>query len=284
MRFLVLLLLSLPTITLGEPLRIFTTVLPLKTFAEQIGGQHVQTHSVVQAGHNPHTYEPTPQQIAALSKATLYIRTGMPFEHAWMPRLRAANPHMHILDAHPLDTHQSAESHTPTHHHAAHEHAFDPHVWTSPPKAAQMAKRIRNKLIELDPDHATDYRRQYAALAQSLEQMHQTINDLLSPLQNREFIVFHPAWGHFAQTYGLTQTAIEYEGKEPGIRTLAHIIKHARQTNARVIFAQPQFDQRMAAQVAKAIDGKVILVDPLAADYSHNLRQVATQFAQALRP
>jgi zinc transport system substrate-binding protein len=49
------------------------------------------------------------------------------------------------------------------------------------------------------------------------------------------------------------------------------------------VFVQPQFDDRQARRVAEAIDGRVIAVDPLAADYVANLRHVASAFAEAMQ-
>jgi zinc transport system substrate-binding protein len=97
-------------------------------------------------------------------------------------------------------------------------------------------------------------------------------------------MVFHPSWGYFADAYQLQQIAIEHEGKQPGARALSQLIEQAKQNQIKVVFVQPQFDQRQAEQIARAIDGKVMAVDPLAANYIDNLRQVAQQFSQALQP
>ncbi len=61
-------------------------------------------------------------------------------------------------------------------------------------------------------------------------------------------------------------------------------IDQAKRENIKVVFVQPQFDRRSAAQVARAIGGAVVAVDPLAADYVDNLRRVGREFAQALQP
>lgn len=271
------LLTILPASAYAGPLRIFTSVLPIKTLTEQIGGQHVVVQALVRPGFDPHTYEPTPQQVVALSQANLYIRVGMPFEQTWVPRIRSANQQMQFLDAQPLVS-------THAHQHDIHAHASDPHAWTSPVAAQQMALRIRDKLIALAPQYTSTFRQNHANLAQALGDLHDFISQRLAPFSGQKFLVFHPAWGHFAETYQLHQIAIQQEGKEPGIRTLANSIQQAIQADIRIIFAQPQFDQRLAAQVAKAIGGKVVLVDPLAADYSNNLRQVAENLARALLP
>ena len=116
------------------------------------------------------------------------------------------------------------------------------------------------------------------------EALDRELHALLDPLPNRGFMVFHPAWGYFADSYGLAQVPIEHEGKEPGARALAALIDQANRENIKVVFVQPQFDKRSATQVARAIGGAVVAVDPLAADYVDNLRRVGREFAQALQP
>ena len=82
-----------------RPLSVFTTVVPLATFVERIGGDQVQVQAMVRSGQNPHAYEPSPRQVAALADADLYVRVGMSLEDAWLPRIRATNARMRVLDA-----------------------------------------------------------------------------------------------------------------------------------------------------------------------------------------
>lgn len=291
-----------PAIGRSEPLRVFASVVPIRTCVEKVGGEHVDARALVRPGYNPHTYDPTPQQISALAEAVLYVRTGVPFEDAWMERIRSANPAMQILDARSgidlrelaahghdgeddaqglsgHDRHQDRHGHAADHPGDAHHHESDPHVWTSPPLVKHMVGVIRAKLAELDPAHAADFARNHDAYVAELEALDRELRALLEPLRNRKFMVFHPAWGYFADTYGLVQVPIEREGKEPGPRALAELIEQARREQVRVVFVQPQFSRKSAAQVARAIGGRVVAIDPLAADYAANLRQVARQIA-----
>jgi len=274
-------------------LRVIVSVPPQQTFVERVGGRHVEVHSMVQPGYDPHTYEPTPRRIAALSDADLYVRIGVPFEHVWMGRIRSANREMRILDAHSglnphnLSRHDHdegrgeliAEQGPPDEHRQAGEH--DPHVWTDPLLVKQMAGRIRDQLIELDPENAEDFRRNYQAFAAELETLDREIQSLLAPVSNHKFMVFHPAWGYFAAAYGLTQIPIEKAGKKPAPRALAALIEQARRERIKVIFVRPRFSERSARQVARAIGGQVLAIDPLAADYVANLRRVARKIAGA---
>jgi zinc transport system substrate-binding protein len=81
----------------------------------------------------------------------------------------------------------------------------------------------------------------------------------------------------------LQQVPVEIEGKDPKPAQLKALIEHAKKKHINIIFAQPQFSSRSAKLVAEEIGGQVILVDPLASDWSGNLREVAQKFKAALR-
>ena len=287
---LLFLLILVPVSVNSEPLRIFVSVLPQKTFVERIGGPHVTVQTMVEAGHNPGTYDPTPRQVAALADTDLYIRTGVPFEDAWMERIRSANPDMQILDARTgidlraMGRHDDVGGQDGHADHGIDQDTLDPHVWTSPPLVKQISRNIRNMLTSLDPTNAKVYADNFAAFAAELDTLDQDIRLLLKGLSNRRFMVFHPAWGYFADTYGLIEVPIEKEGKTPGARSLTALIRQAKREQAKVIFVQPQFDKRAASRVADAIDGRVVTIDPLAADYAANLLLVAGLIAETTRP
>ncbi len=98
-----------------------------------------------------------------------------------------------------------------------------------------------------------------------------------------QFLVFHPAWGYFAQAYGLKQVPIEIEGKAPKPAQLRALIQHARENDIKVVFVQPQFSNKSAELIAREIDGQVAFADPLADNWMANLRQVADKFEAALK-
>lgn len=319
----------------AEPVRAIVSVAPLGTFVERIGGDLVQVQPMVRPGQNPHAYEPSPRQVATLARADLYVRVGIPLEDAWLPRMRATNPGMRILDARdgirlrpsdpsvprPVSTvpdgddpgdghaHRGPGGRTDREGHAAHaghdghgdqpdrdghddadareghrHEALDSHVWTSPPLARSMGANIRDALIRLRPDQAARLRSNYERFAADLDALDARIRTRLAPVGNRRFLVFHPAWGYFADTYGLVQVSIEYEGKEPGARTLAGLIDFARASGVRLVLTQPQFSPRSAEQMAVAIGGRVESVDPLSADYFGTLERLADLLAEADRP
>jgi zinc transport system substrate-binding protein len=152
---------------------------------------------------------------------------------------------------------------------------MDPHVWNDPLAAIHMSETVRDALIEADPAHADAYRQQQATLAGRLQALDTQLRGILAPYGGRGFLVFHPAWGYFARRYGLQQLAIEHQGKQSGARWMKDLIDRAKREDIRVIVVQPQFDQRMAGQIAQAIGGHLADVDPLSPDYQGSLLRLA---------
>ncbi len=274
----------LPSLLHAAPLQITVSLLPLQTMVERIGGDNVSARSMVKPGSDPHHYSPTPQQIAQLSHSHLYFQMGIPFEEIWMERIRSTNPGMIVVDLQHEEAHE--EAHEPEHESDDHDlveqehHESDPHPWTSPVMAMEMAEIITASLVALDPDHQQDYQQNHALFRQQLVDLDQAIRQQLQPLKQRKFMVFHPAWGDFAQTYGLIQVSIEEDGHEPGAQGLATLIRQAREEKIRSILIQPQMSRRAAEQIAAAIDGTIIVMDPLSADYPENLRRLSAHIAE----
>ena len=263
------------------PLPVFVSILPQKYFVEQVGGPRVNVSVLVGPGHSPATYEPTPSQMQALGKARLFVRIGVPFEDVWYSRIHQTNPDMITLDARediPLRTMQGTHGESLSLHQS---HGKDPHIWTSPPLVKIMARHLRDRLSALDPAQAADYERNFQRFSADLDALDRDIRNELAGLTSRRFMVFHPAWGYFADTYNLEQIPVEAEGKSPGPRTLALLIEQAKAEDIRVLFVQEQFSQKAARTIASAIDGRVEAVDALAYDYPANLRRVTRLIAEA---
>lgn len=268
----------------SAPLSLFVSVLPQKYFVERVGGAEVAVEVMVRPGMSPGDYDPTPRQLEMLAGAAAYTRTGVAFEDVWIPRNRSKMPSLRIVDGRrgvtllPISGH----AHGPQGH-AADEGRLDPHIWTAPPLVKQQAQVIRDTLIMLRPGKRAFFDANYRRFAAELDQLDADVRKLLADKKERRFMVFHPAWGYFAHSYGLHQEAIEVEGKEPGARGLARLIEIARAERVRVIFVQKQFSRTSADAVARAIGGEVVSIDPLAEDFLRNTRMVADAMAKAMR-
>ena len=270
----------------AEPVPVFVSIPPQSYFVQQIGKDLVDVHVLVEAGADPHTYEPKPQQMVALSKAVLYFAIGIEFETAKLAKITAVNPRMHVVHTDhgvmklPIDAHghHNMKDNRGENHHQG---SLDPHIWLSPPLVMLQARSILTALQAVDPAHRSAYEANYRAFILEIVDLDDQLRATFDGLKGSPFMVFHPSWGTFAHTYGLKQVPIEIEGKSPKPAQLKDLIERARSNRIKVVFAQPQFSSKSAQQISKAIGGRVAVVDPLAQDWANNLRQVAEEFKNA---
>lgn len=258
---------------------VFVSILPQAFFVERIGGEHVAIQVLVGPGESPATYEPTPKQMAQMAESDLYFAIGVPFETAVLPRLRDSFKDLEIVETQAGIEMARLEGHKHEGHEGEH---LDPHVWLSPRHARIIAENIKDTLTRIDSAHADDYVSNLAKLEADLDETDAKVARHLQSLRGEEIYVFHPAYGEFAEAYGLTQVAIEVEGQSPSAKQLAEMIERARAHNVKVIFVQPQFSQRTANTVAEAVGAEVVTLDPLSRDYLTNLKDMAEKIRDAL--
>jgi len=268
-------------------LQVTVSIVPQAYFVERIGGEHVAVQVMVEPGQSPHTYEPKPEQLVALSQSNVYFSIGVSFEDAWLERIAAASPGMLLVDTaagierRPIEAHDHGDDDGDREEDHEGEN-LDPHIWLSPRLVKIQARHMADALAELDPEHAQEYRDNLVAFEAEIDALDAEIRQQLAGLISAKFLVFHPSWGYFADEYGLEQVAIEMGGQEPSAAELAQLIALAREEGIRVVFAQPEFSTRSAEVIAQEIDGRVLLINPLALDWAENLREVARTVAEVL--
>jgi len=276
---------------------VFVSILPQQYFVEQIGGPFVDVQVMVPPGASPTTYEPKSRQMAAIAKTKLFFSIGVPFEAVWLERIVASNRNLRVV---PMDrgiqkiamashhSHEKTEQHTDGQifsdgdGEAMHYGNPDPHIWLSPPLVIQQARTVLTALQNIDPENSPAYERNYQSFLLQIMALDKELRHLLEPYRGQRFMVFHPAWGYFADTYHLEQMSVEMEGKAPKSAQLKRLITTARKNNIKVMFLQPQVSAKIAEQVAKEIGAQVAWADPLALDWDGNLRNMARKFQQAM--
>ena len=275
-----------------DKIGIVVTLLPQAEFAEKIGGDKVNVMVMVPPGASPHTYEPTPSQLAEVSNAKIYAKvgSGVEFEIAWMDKIKNTNKKMKVVDCsggielidmehehtHEDEEHEHHEDEEHEHHHVG----KDPHIWLSPKNARIMVENIYQGLIEADPENKEYYKKNKEDYLSELYKLDSEIETALENKKHDKIMVYHPAWGYFCRDYGLEQMAIEKEGKEPTPKGIASVIKQAKENNIKIIFASPEFSTQSAQTIANEINGEVVLLSPLEKNYTENLRKAAGAFSR----
>ena len=278
---------------------ITVSIEPLRYFAEAIAGPDWKVETLVPNGASPETYDPTPRQLAQLAESKACLRIGyVGYELVWSSRLAENAPHVPFMNmSEGIDL--IYDSHHAHHHHGGHpgnyeeqeeehqheapeaEGGVEPHVWNSPANAHIIAGNVLKAMITLDKAHAESYRLRHDSLCQQIDRCDSLVRELLSqPEASEAFMIYHPALSYFARDYGLTQIAIESDGKEPSAARMKELNELCKAHHVKVIFIQPEFDRRNAEAIAKQTGARIVSINPLSYQWEEELIATARALTQ----
>jgi zinc transport system substrate-binding protein len=258
-------------------------IVPEATFVEAVAGDLADIVTLVPPGNSPANYQPTATEMQQLSDAAVYFTLQMPTEQAnILPKVSDFNADLTIADlreailkAYPLRN-TSGEAITSTE-----DQTVDPHVWLSPKNAIVMVQTIADELSIIDPANEKAYQANAAAYVAKLEALDSDIQEKTAALSNKSFIIYHAAYGYFADDYGLEMIAIEIEGKQATAAEMQQVINIAKEQGITTVFYQAEFDGNQAATIAEEIGGTVAQVAPLSPDYIQSLEEFADALVQS---
>lgn len=275
----------LPALPAAEDarIRVAVSVPPQADFVRRIGGDHVQVEVMIPPGYSHVDYPLTPRQVAALSRARLYVAVGHPafeFEQVQLKSVLRDLPGIQVVNMSRGMQLIAGEGEGEEDEHG--HGGGDPHVWVAPDTVAVAARNIEAALAGIDPAHAAEYRANLQRFEVEIAGLDREIRARLTGRGGDRFMVYHPTWGYFAREYGLQQVAIEAEGKEPSAQRLIQLIDRARRERIKVVFVQAGFPRKSAQVIAEAVGGQVLVADPQDPDWLGNLRRVARELQEAL--
>ncbi len=265
----------------GEKPLVFVSIPPQVWFMEQLAGEEFQVEVMVGPGENPATYEPRPRQLEKLSRAKAFFAIGVPFEEAWMPRIKELLPRMKVFDVsagipkQPVDDFRTLMGGSPEKEESHGHGHLDPHIWLSPELGKQMAENMAVALAHIDPEGESRYKERLALLLEDLTQLQKEVRVILGQGEKAPFAVFHPSWGYFCREFGLEQIPIEVRGKEPAPRELQAILDYLKERGVKTVMIQKEFSRHAAVRIAEALNGEVVTLDPLGSDYPALLKEAA---------
>lgn len=226
------------------PLRILATTSTLASLARGAAGPDAEVRSLVPVGTSPEDYQPTPADIGALHDADVLIENGAGLEGWLEATLRnASNRHLTVVvcaDGLPVVN-------------------GNPHLWMDPEHARAYVRKIGDALAAADAPHAAAYRAATKGYdAQLVALLDRTRSKLARiPRPRRVMIVFHDAFLYYAKRFGLTDVgAIEpTAGAEPNPAHVAEVVRLARRYRVPAIFAEHEFNPKLAQTIAQTAGG-----------------------------
>ena len=254
---------SVPNPNSGK-LSIITTSFPPYDFARAIGGEFTSVTMLLPPGQESHTFEPTPQDMIALSGADLIIAGGGTSDE-WMKKLISSSELDKEKVLFMMDCVETKEAETDSHAHGhSYFYEYDEHVWTSPKNAQKICKAILERLITIDKENAAFYEENAAAYSKQLKQLDEEFRSFfkMSSLDTLIFADRFP-FRYFADEYGLAYFAA-FPGcageTEPDAATMKMLIDKVNVENIPAVFYTELSNQKIADTILESTTAKKLLL------------------------
>jgi len=240
----------------GERLRVVATTSIVADVVGNIGGDRIALTALVPLGADPHSFQATPQDIAALSKAHVVFANGAGLETFLEPLMDSAGIGGRVVYvSEGVALLEAAHAHEGT---AEHEHqGGDPHTWFDPNNVVVWARNIRDTLSALDPANAAVYQANARSYIARLEELDAWIRQQVAqiPPDNRKLVTDHTAFTYFAARYGFEQVGAIFPGystlASPSARELAALEDAIRAQGVKAVFTGKTVNPALAERVAQ---------------------------------
>lgn len=249
-------------------LEVKTTVYPLKSFAQQIGGKYVDVESVYPNGVDPHTYDPSQKQMVDIGKSDLFVYTGDNLDPVAKKIAKAINDKDKTLSLEStldknsdlLKGEEDEHEHEHGEEHEHHHHGkYDPHIWLDPVISQKFAKEIKDELVKKDSKHKDYYEDNYNKLVKDLKGIDKDMKEAVKGNEGKTVYISHDSIGYLADRYNFKQEGIEnMNAEEPSQKDLTNIVKQIKEDKVKYILAEENVSNKVADTVRRETDAKTI--------------------------
>lgn len=263
-------------LTTSDRLKIIATTSIVGDVVMQIGGDVIDLDVLLPIENDPHSFQPTPKDIAKVAKADLIFANGAGLEGFLDTVMQNAGGNaviIYVSDGIPLrhfedesDDNHEASSATPETN-LVHEEDHldgDPHVWTDPNNVKIWVDNISAALTKYDPAHADIFLQNSNQYQEKLDELDDWIKETVVqvPNENRKLITDHQMLGYFADRYGFSQAGSIIPGystmSEPSAQELAKLEDHIKRLGVKAIFVGNSVNPALAERVAEDTGTKLV--------------------------
>lgn len=260
----------------GGRLRVVASTGVIGEFAGRVGGDDAEVRTLIPAGVDLHSFEPSPGVARDIARADLVFVNGHGLEESLLELIEQNVPTetrvvevasgLEVLDG-------------------------DPHLWLAVANAVRYVEAIRDAFVAADPDAADGYEARAAQLMAELESLDAEVRSILDGLaeRDRRLVVFHDAFGYLARAYGfeiVASVAPANPNQDPSAATVAAVIAAVEESGVRTIYREPQFSSPILDVVAEETNVDVGVLHSTLGDgvetYAELMRANARALAEGL--
>jgi len=257
-----------------DKIQITASFYPVYFLSKEIAGDKADVFNVTPAGAEPHDYEPTAQDMAKMENSKMIVLNGGGLE-AWADNVKQnfGNKAVIVVAGAGLTNKATIENG---------EQKTDPHIWLDPVLVKEMANRILDGFIQIDPLNKDYYRTNAEALILRLENLDNEYRQGLADCKSRDIITSHSAFGYLAAAYGLNQVSVTglSPDEEPSVQQLAEVAKFAKDNNIKYIFYESLISPKLSETIANEVGAKTLVLNPLEGLSSEEVSQGKDYFTE----
>ena len=258
---------SSQTSTIDDRLRVVTTVSPITSIVENVGGLRIRLEGVVPEGVNSHTFEATPSMAKLISQADLIILNGLFLEQPTLALAESNKKEEAVI----LSLGEKTVS--------PEEWQFDfsfpesaghpsPHLWPDPNLGMRYAELVHEQLVAMDPENADYFSDNLNRFRTNVDDMDQAIRAAVAtvPESSRKLLTYHDSWAYFAREYGMEVVGAVQPSNfsQPSVKEVAALIDQVKELDLPAVFGSEVFSSDVLEAIAN--DAGTKFVDDLADD------------------
>ena len=234
----------------------------LADIVQNVAGDRLVVETLMPAGLDPHSFEPTPRDVARISDSDILFANGAGFEE-WLDDILENLPEDQII----VEASAGLQSRTIDEGHSeddGHGHEIDPHFWLDPNLVVTYVENIRDGLIAVDPEGKDQYSVNAASYIQQLIELDEYIQEKIAaiPAERRLIVTNHESFGYFADRYGfkVVGTIIHSvsSGSAPSAQQMAELVDQMQASGAIAIFMETGSNPQLAEQLSTETGIKVV--------------------------
>ncbi|MGC4190196.1 MAG: zinc ABC transporter substrate-binding protein [Thermomicrobiales bacterium] len=264
---------SLPAAAQGSKLKVVATFSVLEDWLKNIGGDAIDLSTIVPAGGDTHSFDPSPEQVASIADANLIFEIGLGFE-TWLDDMVSASgtsaTRVVVSEGITVRTLTEGEDHdheaeaSPASGEESHDHGdTDPHIWGNVQNAITACGAINTALGQNDLDMRSTFQQAHDAYVDQLGKLDAWVKDQIGaiPADERRIVTSHDALGYYTDAYGIeivgTILGLSTEEAEPSAQQIAQLVDQIKAAKVKAIFPENIENPQLLESVAKEAGVKV---------------------------
>ena len=250
---------------------------PQAWMLKQIAGDDFDIITLLPAGSDPETYQPSMSAMKGLGKAEVFFTLGTDgFEKSMLAGISSNFPELKVVDCT-----EGVEKITGTHGHHDHEghhhdgEDFDPHVLSSVRNSIIIADNMARYMTAIHPEKADTYREAGERLKMHMQALDDSISGM--GLNGKIFAMRHPSLSYFARDYGLSQLSLQASGKEASPLQLRKQMEEMKDSDTKTFIMEKEHASPGDKEIAKQLGLKTVDVSLNSSEWLDDIMKIADE-------